>query len=161
MTSKRGARSGQSTALTSRSRSNPDRARRCAVSSNAAAAIVTTSASDAVAASTPCSASRLRACSRVCAVISEALRDDGMPGASDAVLQLHDRVDDGLGARRTARHVDIDGNDPVDAGDRGIVLIEATARRAGAEGHDPLRLAHLLVDLEQDRRLLVRYRPDD
>ena len=65
------------------------------------------------------------------------------------------------GPRRAAGNVDVDRDDLVDARQRGVVLVEAAARRAGAERHHPLRLAHLLVDLEQDRRLLVRDRADD
>ncbi len=45
-------------------------------------------------------------------------------------------------------------------GQRRVVLIESAAGRADAEGHDPLRFAHLLVHLEQNRRLLLRDRAD-
>ena len=65
-----------------------------------------------------------------------------------------------LGAWRAARHIDVHRNDAVDAGEGGVVLIEAPRAGTDAEGHDPLRLAHLLVDLEQDRRLLLRHRAD-
>ena len=37
--------------------------------------------------------------------------------AGDLVLQLHDAVDHHLGPRRAAGDVDVDRDDPVDAGD--------------------------------------------
>ena len=46
-------------------------------------------------------------------------------------------------------------------GDGGIVLVEPAAGRACAERHHPLGLAHLLVDPQEDGRLLVRERADD
>jgi hypothetical protein len=55
------------------------------------------------------------------------------------------------GPRRATGNVDVHGNDLVDSRDRSVILVEAAARRAGAERHHPLGLAHLLVDLEQDR----------
>src|SRR5512138_341142 len=58
---------------------------------------------------------------------SEVLGDDGMAVAGDPGLQLHDRVDDGLGPRRAAGHVHVHGDDLVDARDRGVVLVEAAA----------------------------------
>ncbi len=88
-------------------------------------------------------------------------REDRVLRAGDLVLQLHDPVDHHFGPRGTAGDVDVDRDDPVDAQHRRVVLVEAAARRADAEGHHPLRLAHLLVDLEQHRRLLVRDRADD
>ncbi len=81
--------------------------------------------------------------------------------ACDPVLQPHDGVDHRLRAWRAARDVDVHRNDLVDAQQRRVVLVEPAAGGARAEGHHPFRLAHLLVDLEQDRRLLVRERADD
>src|SRR5436309_11472924 len=64
----------------------------------------------------------------------------------DLVLQLHEPVDHRLGAGRTARDVNVDGNDRVDALHGGVVVIEAAGARAHAERDDPLGLGHLIVD---------------
>src|SRR2546425_1560097 len=80
--------------------------------------------------------------------------------SGDLVLQLHEPVDHRLGTRRAARDVDVDRNDRVDAHDRGVVVVEAAGARAHAEGDDPLRLGHLVVDTLEDRRHLVADRPD-
>src|SRR5262245_1187104 len=77
----------------------------------------------------------------------------------DLVLQLHEAVDHRLGAGRTARNVDVDGDDRVDALHGGVVVVEAAGARAHAEGDDPLRLGHLVVDALEDRRHLVADRP--
>src|SRR5262245_30134422 len=66
---------------------------------------------------------------------------DRVPIAGDPVLQHHDRVDDHLRPRRTAGHVDVHRDDLVHALDHRVVAVEPAARSAGAEGHDPLRLA--------------------
>src|SRR5215467_6095429 len=80
--------------------------------------------------------------------------------ACDLVLQHHDRIDHHFWAWRTSRNIDIHRDDPVDALHDGIVAIETAAGRARAEGHDPLRLAHLVVDLLQYRRGLVTHGAD-
>ena len=46
-------------------------------------------------------------------------------------------------------------------GHRRVVVVEAAARRARAEGQDPLRLHHLLVDALEHRRLALADGPDD
>src|SRR5438093_40336 len=79
----------------------------------------------------------------------------------DLVLQLHEPVDHRLGTGRAARDVDVDRDDRVDAHDGRVVVVEAAGARAHAEGDDPLRLGHLVVDALEDRRHLVADRPDD
>ena len=49
-------------------------------------------------------------------------------------------------AAADSRDVDVAGDDLVDAGDGRVVVVEAAARRAGAEREHPLGLGHLLVD---------------
>src|SRR5213083_2166245 len=84
------------------------------------------------------------------------LRLDG-----DLVLELHEPVDDRLGTRRTAGYVDVDRDDRVDPLHGGVVVVEAARARADAEGDDPLRLGHLVVDALEHRRHLVADRADD
>src|SRR2546422_4964557 len=79
----------------------------------------------------------------------------------DLVLQLHEPVDHRLGTGRAARDVDVDRDDRVDAHDGRVVVVEAAGARAHAEGDDPLRLGHLVVDALEDGRHLVADRPDD
>src|SRR5205807_3854070 len=79
----------------------------------------------------------------------------------DLVLELHEPVDHRLGARRAARDVDVDRNDRIDAHDGGVVVVEAAGARAHAEGDDPLRLGHLVIDTLEDGRHLVADRTDD
>src|SRR5882672_8668642 len=79
----------------------------------------------------------------------------------DLVLQLHEPVDHRLGSGWTARDVDVDRDDRVDALHGGVVVVEAAGARAHAEGDDPLRLGHLVVDALEDGRHLVADRPDD
>ena len=75
--------------------------------------------------------------------------------AVDLLLQLHDAVDQGFGARRAARHVDVDRHHRVHALDDGVVVEDAAAGGAGAHGDDPLRLGHLVVDPAQHGRHLL------
>src|SRR5215212_2226829 len=63
----------------------------------------------------------------------------------DELLELHHPVDEPLGPRRAAGHVDIDGHDPIDPLDRGVAPLVSTARaRAVAHRDAPLRFRHLL-----------------
>src|SRR5688572_6333360 len=71
--------------------------------------------------------------------------------ALDLLLDFHDGVDDALRARRTTRNVDVDRDEAVDALDHGVVVEDAPAGGAGSHRDAPLRLRHLLPDLEQDR----------
>src|SRR5215217_2209867 len=89
-------------------------------------------------------ASRRRASAR--SIVSDAGRDRGPdrplgPVAApilDQLLELHHAEDEALGPRRAARHVDVDGHDPVDALDRRIrALVAATRARAVAHGDAP------------------------
>jgi hypothetical protein len=53
----------------------------------------------------------------------------------DQLLELQERVDDGLRARRAAGNVDVDGHDPVDALDRRVApLIASPGTGAVAQG---------------------------
>ena len=53
-------------------------------------------------------------------------------------------------------HVDVDGDDAVDALQDRVVVEHAARARARAHRDHPLRLEHLVVDLPQRRRHLVR-----
>src|SRR5262245_58660617 len=57
----------------------------------------------------------------------------------DLVAELHQPVEDALGTQRTARNVDVDRNDRVDALHRRVVVVEAAGARADSERHHPLR----------------------
>ena len=63
--------------------------------------------------------------------------------------------------RRATGNVDVDRNDRVDALHDGVVVVRPAGAGAGAEGHHPFRLAHLLVHALQDRRLAMRDGADD
>ena len=73
----------------------------------------------------------------------------------DRLVQREDGVHQGLGARRAARRVDVDGDDLVDALDDGVVVEHAAGRGADAHRDDPLGLHHLVVDLAEHRRHLL------
>ena len=83
-------------------------------------------------------------------------------GAADFFLQQQHAVEQRLGGRRTARHVDVDRHDAVAAAHHriGIVVVAAAV---GARSHrdDVARLRHLVVDLAQRRRHLVGQRAGD
>src|SRR5690606_2236573 len=69
-------------------------------------------------------------------------------GALDLLLKLNDAEQQGLCRRRTARNVNVDGNDTVAAPhDRIRIVVVAAAVRAGSHGYDPARLRHLVVHL--------------
>ena len=83
-------------------------------------------------------------------------------GAADLVLQLEDPVDQRLGGRRTARHVDVDRHDAVAAAhDRIGIVVVAAAVGAGTHRDHPARLGHLVIDLAQRRGHLVDQRAGD
>jgi hypothetical protein len=77
-------------------------------------------------------------------------------GVLDLVVELEDRVHEHLGARRAAGQVDVDGHDVVDALHDRVVVEHAAGAGAHAHRDDPLRLGHLVVDLPDDRRHLLR-----
>ena len=81
--------------------------------------------------------------------------------ALDPLLQQDEPVEHLLGPRRAAGDVDVDRHDLIGARHGRVVLVEAAGRGADAEGHDPLRLAHLIVDAAQRRPLPLGDRPDD
>src|ERR1700682_1760727 len=73
----------------------------------------------------------------------------------DAVLQLDQPVDHGLGTRRASGNVNVDRDDTVDALEHGVIVVGAARAGAGAEGHHPLRFRHLLPHAAQDGRLAL------
>ena len=74
----------------------------------------------------------------------------------DALLEQDDALEQRLGAGRAARHVDVDGDDLVDAlGDRVGVPVRAAAVGARPHGDHVLRVGHLLVEALDRRRHLV------
>ena len=76
--------------------------------------------------------------------------------ARDLLLQLQDAVEQRLGRRRAARHVDVDRHDAVAAAHHRVgIVVVAAAVGAGAHRDHPARLGHLVVDLAQRRRHLV------
>ena len=83
--------------------------------------------------------------------------------AHDPLLQQHDALDERLGPRRAAGHVDVDRDDLVDAlGDRVRVPVGAAAVRARTHRDDVLRVGHLLVEaLDRGRHLVGDGARDD
>ena len=82
--------------------------------------------------------------------------------APDLALQLDDAVEQRLGRRRAAGHVDVHRHDAVAAAHHRVgIVIVAAAVRARAHRDDPARLGHLVVDLAQRRRHLVDQRAGD
>src|SRR4051794_24549182 len=77
--------------------------------------------------------------------------------AGDLFLKLDDRVDQGLGPRRAAGHVDVDRQELVGARHHRVVVEHPRARGAGAHRDHPLGLEHLVVDAPDDRRHLDRH----
>ena len=76
-------------------------------------------------------------------------------------MQADDPLHQRLGPRRAAGHVDVDGDDLVDALEDRVVVEHPAGARARAHRDHPLRLEHLVVDLAQRRRHLVRDAPGD
>src|SRR3954469_8091884 len=74
----------------------------------------------------------------------------------DALLQQHDALDEGLGPRRAAGDVHVDGHDLVDAlGDRVRVPVGAAAVGARTHGDHVLGVGHLVVEPTDGRGHLV------
>lgn len=73
-------------------------------------------------------------------------------------LQLHQCVKYRFGAWWTSGNIDMDGNYSVDSLNCRVVIVKPAARRTCAEGHNPLRLGHLLIDPRQDRCQFLIYR---
>src|SRR5260370_26428199 len=74
----------------------------------------------------------------------------------DLLLELEDGVENSFGARRAARHVNIDGNDLVAALHDGVIVEDAAGRSASAHGDDPLGLRHLSLKLADDGSHFLR-----
>src|SRR5260370_29318802 len=70
----------------------------------------------------------------------------------DAVLQLDQPVEHGLGTRGASGNVDVDRDDAVDALQHCVVVVGTSRAGAGAEGHHPLRVSHLLPHAAQEGR---------
>src|SRR5688500_2900508 len=65
----------------------------------------------------------------------------------DLLLQQQQPVEQRLRRRWTARHVDVDRNDPVYTLHDEVAVAKRSARvGAGAHRHGPLRIRHLVVD---------------
>ena len=81
---------------------------------------------------------------------------------ADPLLQQDDALEQRLRPGRAAGHVDVDGDDLVDAlGHRVAVPVRAAAVGAAAHRDDVLRLGHLVVEAQDGRRHLVRDRAGD
>src|SRR4051812_10364123 len=77
----------------------------------------------------------------------------------DPLLEEHDALEQGFGARRAPGHVDVDGDDLIDTlGDRVAVPVRAAAVGTRAHRDDVLRIRHLLVQSLDGRCHLVRDR---
>src|SRR5829696_6424658 len=74
----------------------------------------------------------------------------------DALLEQHDALEQGLGPGRAARHVDVDGDELVDALGHGVgVPVGAAAVGAAAHGDDVLGPGHLLPEPDHGGAHLV------
>ncbi len=78
------------------------------------------------------------------------------PCRAHLLLQRQDPVHQHLGPRRAAGHVHVHRHDRVDALHDRVVGEHPAGRGAHAHRDDPLRFGHLVVDLPQDRRHLLR-----
>src|SRR5919108_3674628 len=85
----------------------------------------------------------------------------GRHSGEDLLLQADDALEERLRPRRAARHVDVHGDDLVDALEDRVVAEHAAGARAGAHRDHPLRLEHLVVDLAERPRHLVGHAPGD
>ena len=75
----------------------------------------------------------------------------------EKLLDLDDRVQQGLRPRWTAGDVDIDRDDLVDPLQRRIIVIKPAAARARSHAYDPAGFGHLVVDLFEDGGLFHRH----
>ncbi len=80
----------------------------------------------------------------------------GRHSGLDGLVQPDDPLHQLLGPRRAARDVDVDRDDLVDRLEDRVVVEHPARARAGAHRDHPLRLEHLVVDLPERRRHLVR-----
>src|SRR4029077_19302476 len=76
--------------------------------------------------------------------------------AIDFLLQLQNAVEQRLGGRRAARHVDVHRHDAIATAHHRIrIVIVPAAIGAGAHRDHPARLGHLVIDLAQGGRHFV------
>ena len=97
-------------------------------------------------------------------LVAESLADvEGLEETARLVLDLFlekiNRVDELLGAGRTAGNIDVDGHDLIDALHQGIVVEDAARGGASAHGNDPLGLGHLVVEAAEDGSHFLRDAP--
>src|SRR5215831_5026089 len=82
--------------------------------------------------------------------------------ALDLLLDLEKPLEQSLGPRRAAGHVNVDGDDLVDPlADRVGVLKETAAIRAASHRDDVARLGHLVVEALDPKRHFVGERAGD
>src|SRR5207245_6388925 len=67
-------------------------------------------------------------------------------GFLDLFLEVENRLNQLLRPGRTARNIDIHGDEPVDSLDGDISIKDPTAGSASAHGNTPLRFRHLQPD---------------
>ena len=76
-------------------------------------------------------------------------------------MQARDPLEERLRTRRAPGNVDVDGDDPIDALQGGVVVEHPARRRAGAHRDHPFGLQHLVIDLPERARHLVRHAARD
>jgi hypothetical protein len=74
----------------------------------------------------------------------------------DFFLKLKDGVENGFGARRAARDVDVDWEHLIAALNDGVIVEDAAGSGAGTHGDDPLGFGHLIVELANDGSHFLR-----
>src|SRR5260370_41080118 len=77
------------------------------------------------------------------------------PVVLDTILEFDQTVEHGLGPRRASRDIQMYRHDAVDTLQHRVIIVGTARTRACAERHHPFRLAHLLVDAAQNRRLAL------
>lgn len=83
-------------------------------------------------------------------------------GMSHLLLQLENTKHERLGGGRATRHVNVNRHNPVATPRNTVaVVVVTTAVRARTHGDDPAWVGHLIVDLAQSWRHLVRERAGD
>src|SRR6185437_8505527 len=82
-----------------------------------------------------------------------------LPG--DRLLQEDQSLEQGVGARWTARYIDVHRQKAVDALDDTVDVVHASGIRTGAHGDDPARLEHLVIEALDHRCHLQEHRARD
>src|SRR6478672_9415333 len=67
------------------------------------------------------------------------------------ILNTHHAIENGFGAGRTARHIDINRHYLVNTLKYAVTIEDATTAGTGAKGHDPAGFCHLQIDLLHHR----------